>query len=898
MKISIANTITSPGTSDSASGPTYYYISNSGSGDGHSSGNAMSPAAAMAATIPTTGKVLLKAGETFNDFKLTLTNNGITVGSYGSGAQPILRGSVDIGGQTWTSEGSNVWSTPYSGSVKWLYVNGVSAQLAESQWFPITQQISATVLRAASLVSAFGATVVNAQVVVKEYYFTYSKVANVTAYNNGIGEITMDKPLHLAAGLEGFAFKLFNMRQFMNAAGEWFYDSAAQKIYYQTAGPTPAGSDIRVCGNDYGITLADGVSSTTISNIAITQYGQNAVIGKANNSTTISNCSINNVRGNGIWLYGTNSGSSITGNTFQNIDLNAMHFGGITGFTISNNTITSIGRGATLPFCQDIGTSYSNWEQELGSAITFTWDNFTSNKVPLSGNIQYNTMSNLSYIGILALGDVNISYNHVYNFCQDFTDGGGIYSINHTESPYGGISNNLVIDNNIIHGAVLSTANTPAAAGYAYLTCGIYLDICCNGAKIRNNTIYDVAGSGINVNYGNQNTIVSGNNVLGGITCIRYANNPVASAPVNSRTNIGNVCTNNTFVIRRTGQVCVTMDDFQSNASFNPFADNGANLGVSDNNKYINAYNTFIGSVLANSTFPTFAQYKTNYGKDASSTSISNYLTYSTGTDGDAENTILTNYTAASVIQNVGAGYSGYKDTSGNVITNQDVTIPAYGSYIYLSIAGDKNVRYVNSTAGVTSSLINAVLLPTYPAGLVTGDLLIAHVTSASGALVVTPPVGWSTLVDNHTSSNGYLFYKISDSTETGTAAFTWVGGSGVNKIARMYQFRYSLTSSFSEDPKNIITAGTTTTAPTLTSTGRRSLAVSFVNVYNNTAISSFTGATNGTWAEAVAEYVLTNVGIQLQTAILPTPTTISGGTMTTGSNGSVTLNMVFKNAV
>jgi hypothetical protein len=127
MKISIANTITSPGTSDSASGPTYYYISNSGSGDGHSSGNAMSPAAAMAATIPTTGKVLLKAGETFNDFKLTLTNNGITVGSYGSGAQPILRGSV-----------------------KWLYVNGVSAQLAESQWFPITQQISATVLRAAS----------------------------------------------------------------------------------------------------------------------------------------------------------------------------------------------------------------------------------------------------------------------------------------------------------------------------------------------------------------------------------------------------------------------------------------------------------------------------------------------------------------------------------------------------------------------------------------------------------------------------------------------------------------------------------------------------------------------------------------------------------------------------
>lgn len=60
-------------------------------------------------------------------------------------------------------------------------------------------------------------------------------------------------------------------------------------------------------------------------------------------------------------------------------------------------------------------------------------------------------------------------------------------------------------------------------------------------------------------------------------------------------------------------------------------------------------------------------------------------------------------------------------------------------------------------------------------------------------------------------------------------------------------------------------------------------LALNFVSVNANQAVSAFTGMTGGTWAEVVAEYVAggTVATMQLQSASMPSPATIDGGSLT-----------------
>lgn len=864
-----------------------FYVSTSGSGDGSSSSTPMSPSALIAASIPAGSLIFFNKGETFDNFSLNIASNGISIGSYGSGAIPKFRGSVDIGSQTWTSEGSNVWSTPYSGTVKWIFVNGVAAQLSESPWYPITFQSDSTHLLATSLISQWGGTIVGATVIVKEYYFAYSHANTVTAYDNGTGEITITPGVK--TGLTGFSFKLFNQRQFMNTAGEWYYDSLAQKIYYQTSGSSPAGTDIRVCGTDSAININTGISGTTIDGVNFTQYYKAAATGVNTSYTTIKNCNVNNIRNNGLFFYGINTGSIITDNTFYKCGQNGVYLGGLDHMYYARNTHQTMGRELTIPFPQKIGSSFSPYEQHVACGVAMTYDSTTSPKCGMNCTFELNTCFDLGYVGISPMGSNHIvQKNHIYNYLNDFIDGGGIYQINFPQSPYFTVGTNCQYLYNIIHDAVGSSANTPGA--FPNLTYGIYLDANLTNFTIDHNFMWNCAGGGFYVQYGNRNHIITNNTVMGGTSGIIFKNN--TSLAFGGAIANGHVLTDNTFILNRnTSQVCITIQDDNGSPSFTPFT-------TCDRNRYVNPYGTVMGSVEADSSFYTLSQWQTKFSKDASSTALVNFITFTSATDADFEVLIDYNFSASSVPLSIGAGYSGYQDPSGNIITSTTQSIPAYSAYPYLSRSGDKNVRFVAATAGVTSAVVNAVLSPTYPGSLVSGDLLIVHATSAGGTLVVTPPAGWSTLVDNHTVSNGYLFYKISNGTETGTAAFTWTGGSSVNKIARMYQFRYTATSSFTEDTKNNVNAGTTTNAPTLTSTGLRSLAVSFLNTYNNTSLTAYSQATNGTWVEAVSEYIVTNVGAQLQYAPLRPALTISGGTMTVGANGSVSFNMILKNIV
>lgn len=864
-----------------------FYVSNSGSSSnsGRSASAPWDVATFVSHAFSAGEKIYFNKGEVYSIGNYSVAVNNLTFSSYGSGARPIFIGSTDIGAQVWTSEGSSIYSTPWTNPFKWVYVDDVAARLAESPWYPITTQADSTHLNATTLNGAWGSSVSGALAIVKEYYFSYSHVRTVTAYS--AGQITLDAAVN--TGLVGYSFKLFNQLQFLTEQFEFFYDGS--KIYYRHSGGTPSGINIRVSTYDSAIIVADGVSGTIFDGLEFTHYHQNAITGKDNSGTIITNCNFQDLRTDAIFMYGDNVGTEITNNTFLRNECNAIYTGAISDFNFSNNTFTTIGRGRSIPFLINRGTGFSYYQQELACGIAQTWDETVIAKVPLNGVIEYNEFSDIGYCGMLFLGSNHtVRYNKLNACMVDFTDGAGIYTINHPEAPYGGQGTNCNVSYNIVSNCIGSQANVPSTTDY--ITYGIYIDINCSNFIIDHNTIMDCTQGTININYGCSNHTITNNHLIGGVFGLNFVN--FLGSPIDLGNNQGHDVSDNVFVTRNTTQRCIRVLSLDGNTSYNPFTD-----GNCDNNIYITPYTGNMGVMSIGSVSYDLAGWRTKYGDDAASVGMASFITFTSATDALEEIQVITNWTGAAVDTNIDAGYSGWKDVDGNVVTSTTQSVPSYYSYIYLSISGSKNVRYINNSNGVFSGTSGASLTPSYMASLVSGDLLIIDVFVASGNLTIGTPAGWTLLyLDVAGSSRKAQFWKISDGTESGTVTITFTAGA-VAKVARMYQFRYSAISSFEESAVTGISSGTTLTGPSLTGTGKRGLGVSFVSFFNNSpAIAPYSGTTGGTWVDTNDYAPNAGAAIDLFRVDIRTPATVSGGTCTTGAAGATTRSLILKTLV
>jgi hypothetical protein len=120
------------------------------------------------------------------------------------------------------------------------------------------------------------------------------------------------------------------------------------------------------------------------------------------------------------------------------------------------------------------------------------------------------------------------------------------------------------------------------------------------------------------------------------------------------------------------------------------------------------------------------------------------------------------------------------------------------------------------------------------------------------------------------------------------------VGAAGDDFAARIYEFTgVSTGASIGTVAENVnselgFAIGTTVTAPDVTTLGANRLALNFVNLRTAQTLGDFTGESGGDWTE-VAEYVATTMTLQLQTAVLTSPGTITGGTQTVSSTYWIT---------
>lgn len=198
-------------------------------------------------------------------------------------------------------------------------------------------------------------------------------------------------------------------------------------------------------------------------------------------------------------------------------------------------------------------------------------------------------------------------------------------------------------------------------------------------------------------------------------------------------------------------------------------------------------------------------------------------------------------------------------------------------------------VQFVSSGSAVVVTGGATTINVPYPTDLPSGGIMILQI--AIGELVAAPttPTGWSLLYldTDGTFVRHFLYFKYIVGDETGNLAVTTTAVSNV-AIARIYTFKSVANPPPIEESGGFI-EGTLTYGPaSITSTAPRALAVSFVYLPASYVTGAYTGQTGGTWAENATATTTTgsDATIQLQSALLPNPGTISGGSYAADTGG------------
>jgi hypothetical protein len=679
-----------------------YFVSTSGSGDGSSPLNAASVATFEAAlsALPERTHVYFKRGDTFELDNLTVPQGNMQFAAYGTGADPIITGSEDLSGATWTSESGGYYSTPMATEPKWIFIDGEAARQGESAWIQITATPSSTSRTAlAATLNAYNSveSLVGAKLRLKEYAFRLSFEHNITAYNSGTGVLTTTETF--VGGGVGMPFKLYGQKQFATDQNDWWWDDTNNKLWVKKS-TSPSGTDIRV---SYSVRAFSVTSKSYVSFIGLEfkHYHEEAIYSSLSHHLTIDDCNIHDIRTNGFLGEGASEFVTIQNSTIQRCGLNGISMGAWEDFTIYNNTIADIGQQDNLGWPIDTGLLKTG-----GDAIEMHWE---SGAIPINGHIHRNTFTTLGYQGIHLIGYNHVVEENVFDtYCNKFTDGGAIHTFHRSDlGPY---TKQITIRRNIILNGVGNLEGV--TTGEANQNGGIYIDNGSREITIDQNTVIGAESGtatslyGIFINAGSTDHTITDNVIFNhSIACVKFTQYNGFPDPDHVATTINMIFTNNALIASRADNWCVITEDQNGSSSYNPFS----GTGDSDNNSYvapyrtsgattINAYATAFGGAL---TGQTLAQWRTKISDDAASNAIVNTLISSNALIRDVAETIV-NYNETTSVENISIG-SNYVDRLNATISS--AAIDPFESIAYFSsVTRGYMIDNFNGTLGTTLS--------------------------------------------------------------------------------------------------------------------------------------------------------------------------------------------------
>lgn len=777
-------------------------------------------------------KCYFERGQIYNFTEKTVTVNNVTFGAYGTGADPKFYGSTSLSGAVFTSETGGYYSTPLATAPLWVAnPAGEMARQGETDWIPVTAVPSGTqrTFLAATL-NAFNSvealTTAKARFP-KEFNFRGSFEYTIPTYNTGTGVVTFNTTVPGAA--IGYGMKLYGQKQFATLEGDWWYDDTANELWIKAAAD-PTGLDWRVVTENSAFVL--NATGTTITGIDITQYYESGIEAFRASNTSIT-ADIHDIRTDGIFLYGNNTGTISFNGTITRCGLNGFNVGGVSGLRISGS-VTSIGKQLNYPWA--INTSIL---KTGGCALACFTD--TSDPNELASDIQVTEFeaSDLAYMGCLFLGTNHLAEHcHIYDGLLRFDDGGGLYCYYQASFLGLGTSGNVFRDC-IVHGMLGSHEGIANYTQQSFAS-GIYLDAGCNNTEVDGCSLFDNTFFGVFSNYNTEETYVHdsllANNLGGGIFFYEQPDAPTSAIFLN---NYKNTVETNVFVCGANEMAIYAASDGPSrNVNYVPYT-----TGFADNNTYYmqnqrhtsnsvptalnavakfesSATNFMAGTAAATFTYFNLASWVIRNTSDGTSTSSGFYLDNSGPSNAIDQIPVMFNPTGTTAAKTLTS--NTYNDLAGATLNGANVAawsaVPGVikPTYFYLmenflgtsgSAVTTGRAPKIGNTANVLAGThtINAGgALASSVAGLITWDLGVTNVQYEVFKFcdnIIASLREDLRLADNTTSVNSRI---IVDCTGTDVRVRENSGG-GLNTIATApfvhaintnYRFRYVLNGS------------------------------------------------------------------------------------------------------
>ena len=466
-------------TSQTLVGKNYYFSSSSGD-DSRTSTQAQNSAtpwksiAKLNATTFLPGDVILfNRGDTFYG-SLIISSKGtsgspITYSAYGTGANPIITGFTNV--TAWTNIGNNIWESTNAVStlsgLNLVTINGVNTpmgRMPNSGYYYFQSHTGSSSITSSDLTGTPNWK--GAELAFNCNDYTVKRCL-ITSQSGST--LTFTNPETFTIAENNLKFIIQNDIRTLDKQNEWYYNPSTKKLrIYSTSTPT----NVQVATTDNLVT-ATSKDYVTFDNISFKGANSNTFSLGAVSYFTVQNCTIDFSGHSGI--YGGYAGSSPK-LTVSNCIIDHSNNGGIgvsnlfTNATIQSNTVSNSGMiyGATA-----ILTSGTN-AAGIGVGIS----------VPSDGTlIKYNKVEDCGYHGIRFYGsNTTVQNNFVNRYCQNQYDGGGIYTING--------SNTTCTGTKVLGNIVINTTTTAVYNANNYqMDAGIYCDGSSNGIEIAYNTV-------------------------------------------------------------------------------------------------------------------------------------------------------------------------------------------------------------------------------------------------------------------------------------------------------------------------------------------------------------------------------------------------------------------------
>lgn len=540
---------------------TVYYVSPSGSDTNNGTSQStpwktIARVQQLSSTAVAGDQVLFQRGSTYVG-QLTWYTSGtsaanITIGSYGTGALPVISGATPV--TNWTQHSGSIYKASVSQAVKYVFVNGALQTLAR---YPNTGWLRVNTSSNGQLTST-GVTQANghwnnATLVIRSTNWCYE---NRTISGHS-GSALSYPALTYSTGNYNWGFFLCNKLSELDAPGEWFHDTASGTLYlWAPNSSNPSGLSVEASIHDYGVSIDWMRTRVKVQDIAF--KGQRvAGVYVTGPNNTVSGCSFQQSN-HGIQSYGNNN--TYSGNTIQNTYAAAIAVID-NGTTISGNTVTNI---ALVPGLGETGFGYHGIR--VGGGTNYIRDNRVDN----TGNS-----------GIFVGETCTVERNVISNFCATVNDGGGIYWDN---------GNGMVIQDNVIRDAIGNIES--AATNYSVngkILPGIYFgNAVIQNCIVQRNTVSNcsigiqVDHTMVSINNQVKDNILFNNGVQLNISDLSNYNGPGAAAPF-YKASYNTVYSGNQLYALAPDQLCMQIQ--------NNYLQGNVDFGTFTNNKLFNPYN-------------------------------------------------------------------------------------------------------------------------------------------------------------------------------------------------------------------------------------------------------------------------------------------------------------------